>query len=765
MTETFSKDNSSSSAKGVHSNAAFLTAVARPPHDPMQIPLDFRVGWRWRDEFISNMAVSALDGALTIAADPDSGRQLNEASGSFGGVTTPPNVALGPDNSLFLLDWSTGHLRRFDPCKCVFETVPCTGGFGHQPRQLAALAFLGEDPGERPPIFPGVGICGGNLFVADPGNHRMLVFSLHGFALRGFWSPPAEIQTQAWQPSAIAFDQRGFVLVADAANGCVHLFNHGGRWIRCIAGTGAVRAMATDCSQRLYLFSGPDHPVVVYDLMQDKLLGPVHSHEHVVGKFAQLPLAVNQEGCLHLSGLCVRQTGSNDVFDLYGNPVVGGSDNRLAGGHGFAQQASYICTALDSRLYQCQWDRVSLTGAVPDGSRIKVYTYTAETELSADQILNLGAHEWATAKTVFPGQLELPGEHFSAAAGWDCLIRSEPGRFLWLRLEMLGDGNVTPRIARVLVDFPRISLRRYLPAVLGEERVSADFTDRFLAIFDRGFRSVESQLDHLAGYFDPLSAPAGQGRDGGRKNFLAWLASWIGVTLDRQLPLERQRRILQQAGKLFPLRGTFCGLRKNLQLYLGMDQIECRQRSNCAPCTAARPPAWQLPQMILEHYQLRRWMFLGAGRLGDQSRLWGQSIVNRSQLSGPQTHGNAQLGVSQLHSAQDPFRDPMHVYAHKFSVFVPGCIGRSPQRRKSLERLIELEKPAHTAHQLIFVEPRFRIGVQSMIGFDAVIGCYPEGVLLDHSGLGKASILGPAVRGGPELRIGQQSRIGSTRMN
>ncbi len=765
MTSAASKMSSPAPANGGHSNAALLTAVARPPHDPWQIPLDHRVGWRLRDVFISNIEVSPLDGALTIAVDPHSGRQLNEASGSFGGLTTPTNVAIGPDNSVFLLDWSTGHLRRFDPCRCVFEIVPCIGGFGHQPRQFANFAGIDPDSGEHPPIFPGIGICGGNLFVADPGNHRLQVFSLHGFALRGFWHPPAEQQAQAWQPTAIAFDHRGYVLVADPANGCVHQFNPGGRWIRCIEGMGAVRAMLIDCAHRLYLHSGPDHQVVVYDLVQDKLLGTAQSHQHVAGKFGQLPFAVTPEGCLNLSAICLKQGIGNNLFDLHGNPVIGVPGKGLPVSHSFAQQAGYISTALDSRLYQCQWDRISLTGLVPEGSRIKVYTYSAETELSDEQILNLSADAWATAKTIFPGQLELPDQDFQTTTGWDCLIRSEPGRYLWLRLQMLSDGNVTPRVQRALLDFPRISLRRYLPAVLGEEPVSADFTDRFLAIFDRGFRTVESQLDHLAGYFDPLSAPAGSGKGGARKNFLGWLAAWIGVTLDRQLPLERQRWILKQAGKLFPLRGTFCGLRKNLQLYLGLDQIQCQQQKNCAPCSTPKPPAWQLPQLILEHFQLRRWMFLGAGRLGDQSRLWGQSIVNRSQLSGPQTNGNAQLGVSQLNTTQDPFRDPLHVYAHKFSVFVPGCIGRSPQRRKSLERLIELEKPAHTAHQLIFVEPRFRIGVQSMIGFDAVIGCYPEGVVLDQSGLGKATVLGSAVRGGPELRIGQQARIGSTRVN
>ena len=67
---------------------------------------------------------------------------------------------------------------------------------------------------------------------------------------------------------------------------------------------------------------------------------------------------------------------------------------------------------------------------------------------------------------------------------WDCLVRSGGGRFLWLRLEFRGNGRVTPRLDSIELEFPRISLRRYLPGVFGKEAVSADFTDRFLSLFD-----------------------------------------------------------------------------------------------------------------------------------------------------------------------------------------------------------------------------------------------------------------------------------------
>jgi len=715
--------------------ARYLPPAARPPHDPFRMPLDHRAGWRVG--LADGVEAAASDGALVLAPAPGGTRRLNEAGGTFGGLTPPANVAIAADGAVFLLDPAQGLLKRFDPCECRFDTVPCTAGHGDGPRHIGAAGSIG--------------ICGGNLFIADSGNRRLAVYSLHGFALRGFWQPPAGTLPNPWNPVAVAFDGRGYVWVADPDNAGAHLFNPGGRWLRALDGLGAVRALAVDCEGRLYAFISPDVPVTLIDPAGGRVLGQQARVDQVADRFAPLPFGVTADGHLALGPLCVEAASRATLFDATGAPVDSAAAVDLKA---FIGLGTYISQALDSDLYRCQWDRLSLEGHVPPGSRIMVQTYSAETELGLDQIRNLGADAWSAAQTVFPGQ---------AALTWDTMIRSEGGRYLWLKLTLTGDGGATPRIQRLVLDFPRISLRRYLPAVFGRQPEAADFTDRWLAVFDRGFREIEHQVDRQAGLFDPLSAPADPGQTkGARYDFLGWLASWIGVALDRQLPLQRQRMLLKEAGRLLCLRGTPLGLRRMLTLYFGLDRPACPQPSACGPCTTPPAPAWQPPQLILEHFKLRRWLFLGAGRLGDQARLWGQKIINRTQLSGPETQGNAQLGVTQLKTTQDPFRDPFHLYAHKFSVFVPGCFGRSPRRRKALEQLIQSERPAHTAYQLIFVEPRFRIGIQSMIGFDAVIGCYPEGVALNQSGLGKASVLGPAHHGGPSLQVGMRARIGTT---
>lgn len=726
------------------STQTLLPPIPKPPHDPTWWLLDARIGWR--EAALLNVEKAPGSGSLAISPLPGSGPSLVDKSGSFGGLTLPTNVALGPDGSVYLLDTKAIDLKRFDPCECRFEPVPCFGGKGQAPRQLL-------DP-------YGIGIRGGNLFVCDTGNHRLSVFSLHGFVLRSFWAPPDVAGlSNTWEPYAVAFDGKGRVFVSDGANGCIHRFSPSGRWETCLTGFGKATHIAIDCDDRLYVVVEGEESVRVVT-GEGQPLGTASRLEELAPRFSELPFQVDTLGHLYLAGLCERSgrqacdksrtSNASGVFDLFGNPTKTPSNLGLPL---YMKQGMYITEALDSKLYQCQWHRVILRGEITSGARIQVSTYTAETSQPIEHVLNLPEAAWETNQSA--NQMD--------DCEWDCLVRSGGGRYLWLRLQFRGNGMVTPVIENVRVEFPRISLRRYLPAVFGKDPISADVTDRLLSIFDTTLRSIESKIDNQASYFDPLSAPTDP-------DFLSWLASWIGLILDRNWPEAKRRLFLKRAARLYHIRGTRVGLWRQLLLYLGMEpeskccpddrpRTRCRLRpTNCA-LIKKLPCAWQPPPLILEHYQLRRWLFVGAGRLGEQAMLWGKHIVNRSQLD-----AGAQVGRSQIITTQDPLRDPFHVYAHKFSVFVPAVYGKSDRYKKALENLLNIEKPSQTYAQVEYVEPRFRIGFQSMIGFDSVIGRYPEGVELNGMPLGQATVLGkpPYKQVGPSMEIGKQARIGTT---
>ncbi len=729
----------------------FLPPLPQPPHDPTSWLLNADEGWQ-EAKLDETLEKTPIAGSLAFAPEPSSIPSLTGSDGSFGGLTVPANVALGLDTNIFLLDAATLELKRFDRCECAFATMPCFGGKGGGGRQL-------QNP-------HGIAIGTGNLYVCDTGNHRVSVFSLHGLVLRGHWQPPKSKLTHPFEPFSVAIDSRGRVYVSDSANTCIHRFTQHGPWEISLSGFGKPTHLAVDKFDRLYVaVEGVERTVLVLD-GDGKVLGTSNRFETLTLKFPHLPFVVDKQGNLHLGPLCATETAATScstplmrtavergVFDLSGKPVA---SPKTSASITYFKQGFYYSQPLDSALYRCQWHRIILSGEIPPGTRVVVSTYTAEAILTASQIQTTGL-AWETLQST----TAVMGE-------WDCLVRSGGGRYLWLRLEFVGNGKATPVIDRIIIEFPRISLRRYLPAVFGMEPVSADFTDRFLSLFDTSLRSIETKLDNQALYFDPMSTPAQKDPKAG-VDFLTWLASWIGVSLDRNWPEAKRRLFLKRAGKLFDLRGTREGLRRQLLLLLDMEADTkacpdskpklrcCPKPSNCAP--PPTPVVWQPPLLILEHYQLRRWLFLGGGRLGDQAMLWGRRIVNRSQLN-----EGAQVGQTQLKTTQDPYRDSFHVYAHKFTVFVPARFGRSDKQRKSLENLLKAESPAHTQYQIEYVEPGFCIGVQSMIGFDAVIGRPSREITLDATALGSASLpAGPTHdQGGPTFQLGREGHIGIT---
>jgi phage tail-like protein len=701
--------------------AALLPPVPAPPHDPYSVVLDWRVGWRMSGA-VQNLELSPLDNALVL--QPAAGGAVPLADGTFGGLTLPDNAVFGPERILLLLDRKRTRLLRFDPCDCAFVPLPCIAGKGSKPRQL-------KDPGAM------VASCG-NLYICNSGNARVQVFGLRGFPLRAIWSQPV-ILPQPWLPVAAAADRRGHIYIGDRNNGMVHVFAATGRFLRSLDGLGAIVHLTVDCDERLYVQVEGTGIVSIIDpdtwLETHRPLEQQTRADEVAKHFAPLPFAVTPDGHLKLCG---------GEFDDNGDPV----DPEPAMGPSYQTSGSMITVALDSAVYRCVWDRLELDGDFPDGSSVQASVYTSETPVP-DAIIDTLTNEWVDCP---------PCDNLSHQ--WDCMLQAPAGRYLWLRLRFTSHGEATPRIRRARIVFPRVSLRRYLPGTFGSDAQAGEFTDRFLAIFDQTFRGIESTIDWQARFYDPLSAPADdQNRS---HDFLSWLGTWIGVTLDRSWPIARRRRYLKNVGKLLPLRGTLEGLRRNLQLFLGLPLEDDCAQTNCGPCTTKKPHKWRPPQLVLEHYRLRRWLFLGAGRLGEEARLWGASIVNRTKLDGPSCRGNAQAGVTELNTTQDPRRDPFWVYAHKVTVFAPASYARSPMAKRGLDRLIRAERPGHVAYQIVYVEPRFRIGTQSMIGFDTAIGRYPDANLhLGQARLGQASMLGGSGPG-DSITVGKRSRIGTT---
>jgi phage tail-like protein len=706
------------------SAARFRNKPPGPPHDPTWKLIEGQTGWPIAAPS-KDVAVSPIDCALILKSLLGGSASLADPSGRFGGLVPPPNVALAPDGTVWLLDRVRGRLRRFDDCSCLFLDVPCTGGIGPGARQLAqpkALAVRGGD----------ILVLDAGLDPGAPG--RALVFTRHGFALRAILVPPAGTTAMPWRPSAIAIAPNGRTLIADVANGAIHVFDRGGVWRAAWPGFGVIAAMTVDRFGRLYTLGAGDSAVRISDA-EGNQFALASDVDAVRDCFCPLPwFASDASGRINLAGRCAGA----GWFDATGEPGAA----PLSVPPAFAASGTWLSTSLDSAIGRCQWHRIVLAADVPPHTSIAIETFTAEIDQPIELIAALPDSAWSAVP-------------LGAVAPSEALILSPPGRFLWLRTTLKGDQQASPRLHRLRIEFPRISLSRYLPRAFGPDPVSSNFTDRLLGIFDQGFRSIEGEIDRAADLFDARSAPAASPA-AGAPDMLSWLASWIGVTFDLSWPAARRRRYLLEAAKLFPCRGTLPGLRRALLLFLGLDGFTLpRRRAHCAPACAPLPPAWQPPPLILEHWKIRRWLFLGAGRLGNAAVLWGETIMGRSQLG-----NTAQAGVTRLDTSRRAVSDPFNFAAHAFTVFVPGGLARTAASQAAVQRMVDAEKPAWTKATLRFVLPRMRIGIQASIGFDSVVGCWPEGVLLERARLGRATVLGRAANSDPGPRVGR-TRLGA----
>ncbi|MBV7266239.1 phage tail protein [Erythrobacter ani] len=700
-------------------SAALLPPPARPPHDPLWVRLNGKLGWRLLESGAVGLppfAEDAASGDLTLPLEPGLARVTGEASGSLGGLIVPGNVALDGNGTLWLLDRERARLRQFDPCACSFRDIACGGVRLFAPSAIAAK--------------------GGRIYATDAGSTgipgTVLVIDSASQIVRATWQPPSSACPNPWQPTAIALFQDN-VLVADAANGMIHRFALWGGWISAIEPAGVISRLAADLSGRLYaVIQGRDDVDVWHE---GRIVECLADPAEIAERFCCPPFEIARDGSFDLSAWC---EGAG-WFDPSGEALAEPPDDSIS----YISAASSISRAIDSSISRCPWHSIKLHLRNGDAGRVVIETHTSEIELREDEITALPDSSW-TAIPLTPGASE-------------ALILSEPGRYLWLRITLIGGGQGSPSLKQIDIEYPRISLRRYLPAAMGADPVSADFLDRFLGVFDRGIRGMETTVDAQAEWFDPRTTPANSSSD-----MLSWLASWIGVSLDRRWPEARRRHFVRSAAKLFGCRGTEPGLRGALLLWLGWDTLGEKPQSvpHCAPVCAEPPITPAMPRLVLEHWKLRRWLFLGGSRLGGAARIWGAALLGRSQLG-----ENAQTGVTRLDASRDPLRDPFHESAHQLSVFLPAHSVDRADKRASFRRLLGEQIPAHVEPKIVAVEPRMRIGIQAALGFDSVVGCWPPSLrgsstALGEMQLGRASLLpgtGPSSATPP--RLGTTSRL------
>jgi len=218
----------------------------------------------------------------------------------------------------------------------------------------------------------------------------------------------------------------------------------------------------------------------------------------------------------------------------------------------YLDEAEFTVT-FDGKEPDCTWHRLFLDACIPPDCGVEVYSRAAE-----DRDLLASADEYPEpALQRRKGGSEIPWTK-DVNDSWELLFQRAKGRFLQLRVVLTGNGRTSPHIRAMRVYYPRFSyLQRYLPAVYREDADSASFLDRFLALFEGFFTTIEERIAAAQCLIDVRRAPA---------DTLEWLASWFAVALDPAWDERKQRHFLRHAVDFFAWRGTTPGMIMALRL-------------------------------------------------------------------------------------------------------------------------------------------------------------------------------------------------------
>ena len=399
---------------------------------------------------------------------------------------------------------------------------------------------------------------------------------------------------------------------------------------------------------------------------------------------------------------------------------------------------------LDSGIVGCQWHRIEVeVPSLPEGSSVTIRTYAAE-EIGHEPI---PPAYWMTVPAI-RGATQPPDKATTAAdPRHDVLVQSRQGRYLILQVELESDGYDTPRVDWLRVHYPRQSYADDLPAVFSGDEDSRSFLERFLSIFQTEWDRIEATVASSARYADPAAVP-----DDGS---LAFLAQWFALPLEGTWDTARRRRLLTAIRSFYPRRGTAAGLREFLAVYL----------ENIA---GINDPGSSFPA-IVEGFSERQYLVLAEDGNAPASPmpLWGPDAVGRLQLGADMREGEVRLV-----STGDPARDVFHEYAHgsASSCLRPGSRPRGTKRCCGARSRLRSRPTLSTSSASS--SSRFRIGIQSMVGVDTVIGDYPVARLARSDDapppgrqptgrLGYDTVLGEAPAPGPGLRLTSAAHLGT----
>lgn len=569
---------------------------------------------------------------LPIAPDPDREGALL------------PGLALDAAGEAYRVDPDSGRLvrRRCDGSEVPF---PCEPGILAGPRGLAL---------DRR----------GLLLVADARARRVVALSPEDGTVRAVLNGGA-----LEEPVDVAAAPSGQIYVCDRAGGRIVVY--GARFARAGAFPARNAAGLPHDPRPIAIAVDEDGSLLVADARHPRLLrfhpsgeplADVELAERIAPEDAALEPGALAAGRLPraIAAWCTTAGRAFDPGTLLARLHRRLRLLQLRLARSFAPAGTFVSAILDGGAFGTAWHRVEVDAEVPPGTVLTVETATADDAA----LLDPAVAPWTAPRR--PDGAIVP----IAADLNDQLIQSPPGRYLRLRVAFGSDGSATPRLAALRVLYPRVRYLDLLPRAYRADAESALFLERFLALFERTFTRVEDRYEQFSRDLNSAAAP---------REVIDWLACLVDLAFDPSWSLERRRALVGEAMALYRARGTVEGLKRYVEIYTGT-------RPEILETFLERPAA--------PPYLGRRGNVLGCG------------LALRPC-------------AEDLPADEALWRD----HAHRFTVLVyldDAC--EAAVLVPVVDRIVQVNKPAHTAHALCVVRPEATVGLSSRVGLDLVLG-------------------------------------------
>jgi len=195
-------------------------------------------------------------------------------------------------------------------------------------------------------------------------------------------------------------------------------------------------------------------------------------------------------------GFCLQDVGPDGLpvkccYSWYGR-CLESSEVKTPASPAREDQGQLLTLPIDSGIPRCKWHRVQIDADVPAGTSLEVSVATSEKIAAEVQSKHSADPGWPGFPAGIPHSKDWQTLPTPAT---DFLIDQPPGRYLYLRLRLTGDGHATPLVRRIRLDFPRSTSLESLPSVYRENPRAEDFTERFLSLFDATIADLDRAID------------------------------------------------------------------------------------------------------------------------------------------------------------------------------------------------------------------------------------------------------------------------------